>query len=198
MNFGLSDDEKALQETARKFARDVMRPRAAHYDEKSEFPREIIQQASELGLMNLTIPAEHGGVELPHVAQAIIAEELSWGCAGMATSMIVKNFELSFEDDPSSVEEIFALTMNPSHLPVRLARRGRPRAPRSAQPRLVRLASVGCPDRARRLGSGAPRGPARAPDRRCRRDGPRPLGEGFRSRRAGGGLPHAARPGGRT
>jgi hypothetical protein len=41
----------------------------------------------------------------------------------MATSMIVKNFELSFEDDPSSVEEIFALTMNPSHLPVRLARR---------------------------------------------------------------------------
>jgi acyl-CoA dehydrogenase len=94
MNFGLSDDEKALQETARKFARDVMRPRAAHYDEKSEFPREIIQQASELGLMNLTIPAEHGGVELPHVAQAIIAEELSWGCAGMATSMIANDLAL--------------------------------------------------------------------------------------------------------
>lgn len=94
MNFGLSDDEKALQETARKFARDVMRPKAAHYDEKSEFPREIIQQASELGLMNLTIPAEHGGVELPHVAQAIIAEELSWGCAGMATSMIANDLAL--------------------------------------------------------------------------------------------------------
>lgn len=41
----------------------------------------------------------------------------------MATSMIVKNFELSFADDPASVEEIFALTMNPSRLPVRLASR---------------------------------------------------------------------------
>jgi len=40
----------------------------------------------------------------------------------MATSMIVKNFELSFDDDPSSIEEVFALTMNPSSLPVRLTR----------------------------------------------------------------------------
>ncbi|MFO0600763.1 MAG: acyl-CoA dehydrogenase family protein [Myxococcaceae bacterium] len=94
MNFGLSDDEKALQDTARKFARDVMRPKAAHYDEKSEFPRDIIRQASELGLMNMTIPADHGGMELPHVAQALIAEELSWGCAGMATSMIANDLAL--------------------------------------------------------------------------------------------------------
>lgn len=94
MHFGLSDDEKALQETARKFARDVMRPKSAHYDEKGEFPREIITQASELGLMNMTLPAEIGGMELPHVAQAIIAEELAWGCAGMATSMIANDLAL--------------------------------------------------------------------------------------------------------
>ncbi|PZR09106.1 MAG: acyl-CoA dehydrogenase [Archangium gephyra] len=94
MHFGLSDDEKALQETARKFARDVMRPKSAHYDEKGDFPREIITQASELGLMNMTLPAEIGGMELPHVAQAIIAEELAWGCAGMATSMIANDLAL--------------------------------------------------------------------------------------------------------
>lgn len=94
MNFGLSDDEKALQETARKFARDVMRPKSAHYDEHGEFPRDIITQASELGLMNMTLPAEIGGMELPHVAQAIIAEELAWGCAGMATSMIANDLAL--------------------------------------------------------------------------------------------------------
>ncbi|MGV3622841.1 MAG: acyl-CoA dehydrogenase family protein [Archangium sp.] len=94
MHFGLSEDEKALQETARKFARDVMRPKSAHYDEKGEFPREIITQASELGLMNMTLPAEIGGMELPHVAQAIIAEELAWGCAGMATSMIANDLAL--------------------------------------------------------------------------------------------------------
>ena len=94
MHFGLSDDEKALQDTARKFARDVMRPKAAHCDETSTFPKEIIQQASELGLMNLTIPAEFGGMELPHVAQAIVTEELAWGCSGMCTSMISNDLAL--------------------------------------------------------------------------------------------------------
>ncbi len=94
MNFALSDDEKALQETARKFAREVMRPKSAHYDEVGEFPKDIIRQASELGLMNLVIPAEHGGMELPHLAQVVVAEELSWGCAGMATSMIANDLAL--------------------------------------------------------------------------------------------------------
>ena len=94
MNFGLSDDEKALQETARQFARQVMRPKAAHHDETSTFPIDIIRQGSELGLMNMTIPAEFGGMELPHVAQAIVAEEISWGCAGMATSMVANDLAL--------------------------------------------------------------------------------------------------------
>jgi acyl-CoA dehydrogenase len=91
MDFALTDDLKALQETARKFARDVMRPQAAYYDEASEFPKDIIRQAFELGLMNMCIPAEQGGMELPHLAQVVIAEELAWGCAGMATSMIAND-----------------------------------------------------------------------------------------------------------
>lgn len=94
MDFSLSDDLKALQDSARKFAREVMRPKSAHYDELSEFPKEIIQAASELGLMNMTLPAEVGGNELPHLAQALIAEELAWGCPGMATSMIANDLAL--------------------------------------------------------------------------------------------------------
>ena len=94
MNFGLSDDEKALQQAARKFAREVMRPKAAHCDEKGEMPRDIITQAAELGFMNMTLPESVGGMELPHVAQALICEELAWGCAGMATSMIANDLAL--------------------------------------------------------------------------------------------------------
>jgi acyl-CoA dehydrogenase len=94
MDFALTDDLKALQETARKFARDVMRPQAAYYDEASEFPKDIIRQAFELGLMNMCIPAEQGGMELPHLAQVVIAEELAWGCAGMATSMIANDLAI--------------------------------------------------------------------------------------------------------
>jgi acyl-CoA dehydrogenase len=94
MDFSLPEDARAVQEVARKFAREVMRPRSAEFDEKSEFPKDIIRQASELGLMNLTIPAAYGGLELPHLAQAAIAEELAWGCSGMATSMIANDLAL--------------------------------------------------------------------------------------------------------
>ncbi len=94
MDFRLSDDERALQETARKFARDVMRPKAAHCDEHSIFPKDIVQQAHELGLLNMTIPPELGGTGLSHLAQCIVAEELAWGCAGMATSMIANDLAL--------------------------------------------------------------------------------------------------------
>ncbi len=57
MNFELSSDEQALQDTARKFANEVMRPKSAHYDEIGEIPIDIIKQGWELGLMNMTIPA---------------------------------------------------------------------------------------------------------------------------------------------
>jgi acyl-CoA dehydrogenase len=94
MDFRLSDDERALQDTARKFARDVMRPKAAYCDEHSFFPKDILQKSWELGLLNMTIPAELGGVGVNHLAQCLVAEELSWGCAGMATSMIANDLAL--------------------------------------------------------------------------------------------------------
>ena len=50
MDFNLSDEERALQDTARKFAREVMRPKSAHHDEHSLFPREIIRQAAHTPL----------------------------------------------------------------------------------------------------------------------------------------------------
>lgn len=94
MNFSLSDEEKALQDTARKFARDQIRPKAAHCDETQEFPKEVLQQAWELGLLNMTIPPEHGGLGVSHTAQVIVSEELGWGCSGMATSMIANDLAL--------------------------------------------------------------------------------------------------------
>lgn len=91
MDFQLTDSQRALQETARKYAREVIRPKAAHYDETAEFPREIISAAHELGLMNLSAPAEYGGSGLTHLEQVIVCEELAWGCSGMATSLYVND-----------------------------------------------------------------------------------------------------------
>ena len=94
MDFGVTETQQALQETARKFAREVIRPKAAHYDEISEFPRDLISTGYELGLMNMTVPPELGGAGLSHVDQALVAEELAWGCVGVATSMIANDLAL--------------------------------------------------------------------------------------------------------
>ncbi|AKQ64063.1 Butyryl-CoA dehydrogenase [Myxococcus hansupus] len=91
MEFQLTDAQRALQDAARKFAREVIRPKAAHYDETATFPRDLLTAAWELGLLNMAIPAEYGGVGLSHLEQVIVAEELSWGCAGVATSIIAND-----------------------------------------------------------------------------------------------------------
>ena len=94
MDFQLTDEQRALQETARKYAREVIRPKAAHYDETAEFPKDLIAAGFELGLLNMAIPSEYGGVGLSHMDQVIAAEELAWGCAGVATSMIANDLAL--------------------------------------------------------------------------------------------------------
>jgi acyl-CoA dehydrogenase len=91
MDFELSDSQRALQETARKYAREVVRPKAAHYDETAHFPRDLIAIAHELGLINMAIPQECGGLGLSHMDQALVCEELSWGDASVATTIVAND-----------------------------------------------------------------------------------------------------------
>jgi acyl-CoA dehydrogenase len=89
--FTLSEEQKQLQASARKFAEEVMSPVALRHDEEHRFPREIIEQAFELGLVNLGVPPELGGLGLHELNQVIVTEELAAGCVGMATSMIAND-----------------------------------------------------------------------------------------------------------
>ena len=87
IDFSLTEEQQALQELARKFAREEMAPKAAHHDETGEFPREVAKKAWELGLMNTHVPPEFGGMGLSTLDGCIITEELAWGCTGIATAM---------------------------------------------------------------------------------------------------------------
>ena len=91
MHFGLSDEQLALQGTARRFAREEIAPVAAEYDQKNEFPRHLIQKAWELGLSCSKVPAEYGGLGLSTLDNCILTEELAWGCAGITTSIMVND-----------------------------------------------------------------------------------------------------------
>lgn len=87
INFSLTDEQKQLQDLARKFAQDEISPVAAHHDEKGEFPRAVTKKAWEIGLMNTHIPQEFGGLGLGVLDGAIITEEFAYGCTGIATAM---------------------------------------------------------------------------------------------------------------
>ena len=87
IDFSLTEEQQALQELARKFAREEMAPKAAHHDETGEFPAEIAKKAWELGLMNTHVPPEYGGMGLGVLDGCLITEELAWGCTGIATAM---------------------------------------------------------------------------------------------------------------
>ena len=87
ISFELSDDQKQLQDLARKFAKEEMMPHAEHHDRTGEFPYAVTKKAWELGLMNTHVPAEYGGLGLGVLDGIIITEEMAYGCTGIATAM---------------------------------------------------------------------------------------------------------------
>jgi acyl-CoA dehydrogenase len=87
-SFALTEEQKGLRDLARDFAEKEIRPKAAEYDEHSTHPVEIIQKAHDVGLMNPHVPEEYGGAGLSSFDGMLIGEELSWGCAGIAVSIV--------------------------------------------------------------------------------------------------------------
>ncbi|MCO6429536.1 MAG: acyl-CoA dehydrogenase family protein [Deltaproteobacteria bacterium] len=93
--YGLSDEQRALQEEARRFAEKEILPVAAKYDESSEFPLEIIKKAHSLGLINLIQDAELSGTGLGIFEACLIIEEIAAACSGFATSMVANDLALT-------------------------------------------------------------------------------------------------------
>ncbi len=94
IGFELTEEQHALQGAARKFARAEIAPAAAKLDREETFPQRLAEQAFELGLMNLNLPAEVGGPGLPHLDQVIVEEELAAGCLAVATTLNANDLAL--------------------------------------------------------------------------------------------------------
>jgi len=89
IDFSLTDEQLALQETAREFAEKEMKPNAAKYDKGDEFPEDVMQKAFDVGFLSCTVPEEYGGGGLSDLDALIISEELAAGCAGMYCIIMV-------------------------------------------------------------------------------------------------------------
>jgi acyl-CoA dehydrogenase len=94
IGFELNDDQKQLQDIARKFAQDVIIPNAAQWDRNNEYPTEAHQQAHDLGFFSAGIPTEFGGLGLPLLDMCLINEQLSYGCTGFSTSILANELAL--------------------------------------------------------------------------------------------------------
>src|ERR687888_977782 len=86
MDFGLSDEQREFKELCHRFAVEVIRPVAPKHDDEESTPWEVIREAREWGL--------HGIDHLQRLASdpdgqftVIYAEELHWGCAGIALAL---------------------------------------------------------------------------------------------------------------
>jgi acyl-CoA dehydrogenase len=87
VSFALTEEQKELRALARTFAEREIRPHEAECDAEMRHPAELIAQAHELGLMNVHVPAEYGGLGLSAFDGMLAAEELYRGCSGIGTSI---------------------------------------------------------------------------------------------------------------
>jgi alkylation response protein AidB-like acyl-CoA dehydrogenase len=91
MEFQLNEEQKLIQQTARDFADEYLKPRAAHHDLTAEFTAEQARRLGELGFLGMQTPEEYGGSGLDTVSYALAMEEVSRGDAATSVTMTVQN-----------------------------------------------------------------------------------------------------------
>src|SRR6266508_514182 len=91
MDFALTEEQRAFQETARNFARQEMMPFAREWDEDEVFPVATLRKAAALGFGGITIRGDVGGSGLSRLDATIIFEELAQGCTSTAAYASIHN-----------------------------------------------------------------------------------------------------------
>ena len=91
MNFELTEEQKMIQDMARKFAEREIKPVAAELDRTHKHPEEIVKQMGELGLFGVAIPEEYGGAGMDYVSYVLAMIEISKACASCGVIMSVCN-----------------------------------------------------------------------------------------------------------
>lgn len=91
MDFELSEEQKMIQEMARDFAENEIKPKAPELDKTERHPAEIVQKMAELNLMGIAIPDVYGGGGADIVSYVVAMEEISRGCASVGVIMSVNN-----------------------------------------------------------------------------------------------------------
>ena len=91
MDFELTPEQRDIRAVAREFAEAELGEKIGPYDERHEFPREIVAKLGPLGFLGVLVPEEYGGVGLDYVSYALVVEELCRGDASVGITMWAHN-----------------------------------------------------------------------------------------------------------
>jgi alkylation response protein AidB-like acyl-CoA dehydrogenase len=91
MHFQLTEDQSLIQETARRFATDRLRPHAMLWEEEKRLDRATLADLAGLGFGAIYAREQFGGSGLGRLDAALIFEALSTGCVSHASFLSIHN-----------------------------------------------------------------------------------------------------------
>jgi hypothetical protein len=91
MDFELSEEQRAILETARAFAQAEMAPHSARWDEEKHFPVDVLKRAAALGFGGLYVKEDVGGSALPRLDATLVIEALAGGDVSTAAFLSIHN-----------------------------------------------------------------------------------------------------------
>ena len=89
--FDLTDEQREIQDLARRFTAEAITPHAAEWDEKHIFPRDTVRAAAALGFGGIYVSEESGGIGLGRLEAALIMEAMAYGCPSTSAFISIHN-----------------------------------------------------------------------------------------------------------
>ena len=89
LDYGLTEEQRAIRDLAHEIAENELRPVAAKYDASGEFPWPVVQTMAKADLFRTFIPEEYDGIAngTPTMNLVLVTEELSRACGGIALAL---------------------------------------------------------------------------------------------------------------
>ncbi|MDE2228247.1 MAG: acyl-CoA dehydrogenase family protein [Alphaproteobacteria bacterium] len=91
MDFALTEEQRAIRDTAQEFARAEFLPHAARWDEECIFPVEALRKAAALGFAGIYVREASGGAGLGRLEATLVFEELAAACPSTAAYLSIHN-----------------------------------------------------------------------------------------------------------
>ena len=91
MDFELTEEQRMVQETVRRFVEKEVKPVVSRMDHQGIFPRELVQRLAGIGLMGAFVPQPYGGAGMDLLSYVVAMEEISKAWAALSVIMSVNN-----------------------------------------------------------------------------------------------------------